>query len=329
MPSTEIEHTISWRSIFRILIVFLILFLIWKLSSVLIVLLLSIMLAAALYPVVLFVNKKLPLALSAVLVTLLILLPFFFTFFMLLTTFIEQLPSLLSTLNNVIRNSPVAPELFKQVDFTQYAQSTGTYLLRSTTRITGFFTSFLTIIFLSIYLLIDFKNIRPTIYNTVRPEKRENFEKLFKKIIEINGYYIRGNLLISVVCGTIITIGLVILGVPFAFVLGTFAGIVDLLPLIGSLIGAVPAIILAFSISPTVGLLTLALFVLYQQLENNILAPGIYNKVLAISPTISFLAVLIGGSLFGIVGAFIALPIAASLPTIISFLVKEKIVTRV
>jgi putative heme transporter len=329
MASSETEHTLSWRSIFRILIVLFILFLVWKLSSVLIVLLLSIMLAAALYPVVLYVSKKLPLALSAVLVTLLILLPFFFTFFILLTTFIDQLPSLLVTLNNIIQNSSFAPDLFKQVDFTQYAQTTGAYLLRSTSRITGFFTSFLTVIFLSIYLLIDFKNMRPAIYNTVSTEKRDSFEKLFRKIIEINGYYIRGNLLISVICGTIITIGLLIIGVPFAFVLGTFAGIVDLLPLIGSLIGAVPAIIIAFSISPTVGFLTLGLFVLYQQFENNVLAPNIYNKVLAISPTISFLAVLIGGSLFGIVGAFIALPIAASLPTIISFLIKEKIVTKV
>jgi len=99
--------------------------------------------------------------------------------------------------------------------------------------------------------------------------------------------------------------------------------------LIGALIGTVPAVILAFSISPITGVLVLALFMIYQQFENNVLAPNIYNKVLAISPTLSFLAVLVGGSLFGIIGAFISLPIAASIPTVISFLVKEKIVERI
>src|SRR4029079_6425397 len=131
--------------------------------------------------------------------------------------------------------------------------------------------------------------------------------------------YIRGNLLISLICGLIISTGLLIIGIPYAIVLGIFAGIVDLLPLIGAVIGMTPAVILAFSISPTTGILVLTLFLLYQQFENNVLAPTIYNKVLALSPTLSFLAVIIGGSLFGIIGAFIALPIAASLPTIISF----------
>ncbi len=329
MAQTEIEHTVSWRSIFRILLVLGILFLIWELQSVLMMVLLSLMLAAALYPLVGYLNKKLPLTLSAVLVTILVLLPFVFTFFLLISTFVEQLPALLATINTVIKTSPVAPDVIKQIDFTQYAQGTGNYILQSTSKITSVFASFLTIIFLNIYILIDFKNVHPAIKAIVSEEKHTDMETLFKKIVTINGQYIRGNLLISLICGIVITTGLLIIGIPYAIVLGIFAGIVDLLPLIGALIGMTPAVILAFSISPTTGILVLALFLLYQQFENNVLAPTIYNKVLALSPTLSFLAVLIGGSLFGIIGAFIALPIAASLPTVISFLVKEKIVTRV
>jgi putative heme transporter len=323
------EFTISWRSIFRILLVLASLFLIWKLQTVLMMVLLSLMLAAALYPLVVYINRKLPLTLSAVLVTLLVLLPFVFTFFLLISTFVEQLPALLGTINAIIKTSPVAPEVIKQIDFTQYAQGTGNYILASTSKITSVFASFLTVIFLNIYILIDFKNVHPVIRSIVSEEKHADMERLFKKIVTINGQYIRGNLLISLICGLVITTGLLIIGVPYAIVLGIFAGIVDLLPLIGAIIGMTPAVILAFSISPTIGVLTLVLFLLYQQFENNILAPSIYNKVLALSPTLSFLAVLIGGSLFGIIGAFIALPIAASLPTVVSFLVKEKIVTKI
>ena len=291
--------------------------------------LLSVMLAAALYPFVASLNKKLPYTMSAIIVTIVVFLPFVFTFFILLTTFFAQLPSLLATLTNVIRDSTFTPDLFRQIDFTQYAQNAGTYLLNSTSYITGVFTSFLTVIFLNIYILIDFKNIRPSLYGLIADDRKESIEKLMRKIVDINGHYIRGNLLISLICGSIITIGLFILGVPYALVLGIFAGITDLLPLIGALIGTVPAVILAFSISPITGVLVLALFMIYQQFENNVLAPNIYNKVLAISPTLSFLAVLVGGSLFGIIGAFISLPIAASIPTVISFLVKEKIVERI
>lgn len=323
------EHTISWRSIFRILLVLVAIFLTWKLQSVLMMVLLSLMLAAALYPLVGFLNRKLPLTLSAVLVTLLVLLPFVFTFFLLISTFVEQLPSLLATINAIIKTSPVAPEVVKQIDFTQYAQGTGNYILASTSKITGIFASFLTVIFLNIYILIDFKNVHPVVKSLVSEEKHADMEKLFKKIVTINGQYIRGNLLISLICGLVITTGLLVIGVQYAIVLGIFAGIVDLLPLIGAIVGMTPAVILAFSISPTTGVLTLILFLLYQQFENNVLAPTIYNKVLALSPTLSFLAVLIGGSLFGIIGAFIALPIAASLPTVVSFLVKEKIVTKI
>lgn len=329
MASNELEHTISWRSIFRVLLVLASLFLIWKLQSVLMMVLLSLMLAAALYPLVGYLNRKLPLTLSAVLVTLLVLLPFVFTFFLLISTFVEQLPSLLATINSIIKTSPVAPDVVKQIDFTQYAQGTGNYILASTSKITSIFASFLTVIFLNIYILIDFKNVHPALRGIVSEDKHANMEALFKKIITINGQYIRGNLLISFICGVVITAGLLIIGVKYAVVLGIFAGIVDLLPLIGAIVGMVPAVIIAFSISPTVGILVLTLFLLYQQFENNILAPSIYNKVLALSPTLSFLAVLIGGSLFGIIGAFIALPIAASLPTVISFLLKEKIVTKI
>ena len=110
------------------------------------------------------------------------------------------------------------------------------------------------------------------------------------------------------------------MGIPYALPLAIFAGILDLLPLIGSTIGAVPAVIIGFTISPLTGLLVLILFIAYQMFENNILAPLVYKKVLNLIPFLSFVVVIIGSILFGVAGAFLALPIAAGIPTILKYL---------
>src|SRR5260221_11942164 len=114
------ELIISWKSLFRILLVLTSIFLLWNLSDILMTVLLSLMLAAALYPFVESLNKKLPYTMSAIIVTFVVFLPFVFTFFILLTTFFAQLPSLLVTLTNVIRDSTFTQDLFRQIDFTQY-----------------------------------------------------------------------------------------------------------------------------------------------------------------------------------------------------------------
>lgn len=321
----KIEHLISWGALLRIVVVVLAIFLIWNLGRILLLVLLALMLASALYPIVRFFNRKISLPIAAVLVTLLIFIPIIVIGVVLISSFIEQLPSLLKTLNSILKQSDILPPAIRSIDLTQYAQGTGQYILQSTTRITVFVTSILTIIFLNLYILMDSKNLYKTTFDLIPADKREGSQRLLSSLIRINGHYIRGNLLISLICGIFISSGLLILNVPYAIPLGIFAGLLDLLPLIGSLVGSAPAIILGFAISPITGLLVTGLFILYQQLENNVLAPNIYNKVLAISPTISFIAVLIGASLFGIVGAFIALPVAASLPTVIQFIKKEDI----
>jgi predicted PurR-regulated permease PerM len=136
---------------------------------------------------------------------------------------------------------------------------------------------------------------------------------------EVNGNYISGNILISVILTVVITIVMMMLGIPYALPLGVFAGVMDLLPIAGSIIGAVPAIVIAFSLSPAKGVILLVVHLLYQQFENSVVSPMVYKKTLSISPVLSFLSVIIGASLFGVVGAFVALPVASSIPVIIKY----------
>lgn len=313
------EHTISWRSIFRVIVACLFVYLIWKLTEVALVVLTAMMLAAAFHPVVNRLKTKMPITLAAALVILLLLSPIVIIAFNIIPNLVDQFPAILSRISSILNKTSILPPTIRNLDLGQYTKDIGSYLLHSTSIITNFVTTFITVIFLTLYLLVDSERLLRLVYDIVPQDYGQKAKSLISELGRVNGQYIRGNLIISVICGIVIFTGLTIMQIPFAASLALFAALTDLLPLIGAFIGAAPAVIIAFSISPTIGFLTLALFVIYQQAENNLFAPNVYTRALDLSPALSFISVIIGGALFGIFGAFIALPIAASVPTIITF----------
>jgi predicted PurR-regulated permease PerM len=180
------------------------------------------------------------------------------------------------------------------------------------------------LVFSIYYLLIDSEKIYKLFVIFIPKSSRLQTSKMINELAVINGQYIRGNIFISLICGSIMFIGLSLLHVPGAAALAVFAGITDLLPLAGATIGAIPAAILAFTVSPLTGFLTIILFWVYQEIENDYIIPRVYHKALNIIPFFSFISVIAGALLFGIAGAFLALPIAASVPTIFNFFSADK-----
>lgn len=320
------EHTFSWKAIARLITTITALYLIWRLYSVLLMILVGVMLAAAFYPLVLKLEKRrVSNTLSAILVVFALISPVFLILFTILPGIVQQFPEIVKTVEHAINQSTFLPPAVRNIEISQYLNDAASYVLRSTSAITNSVAAFFTVIFLTLYFLIDSKRLNELVLSLIPDENKAKARQLAEDLTKINGQYIRGNLLISLVCGITIAIGLIAIGVPYAAPLALFAALVDMLPQIGAVLGAIPAIIIAFSVSPTAGVLTLLLFIVYQQIENNILSPNIYNKALNLSPALSFIAVLIGGSLGGIVGAFISLPIAASIPTIVSFIQEHPI----
>lgn len=314
------EITISWTTIFRLVVTGVVIYLTWYLFSILLLILMSLMLAAALYPIVLRLKKRLTLTLASILVVFMLVLPIGILIFSIIPSLIQQFPDIVSTLDNIASKSALLPPQVKTIDFTQYAENAASYLFQSTSVITNFITALFTILFLTLYFLIDSKRLNEIVLSFIPDKEQTKLKQLAEELTRINGQYIRGNLLISLVCGIATFIGLTLIGVRYAAPLALFAAATDLLPQVGAFVGATPAVIIAFAISPTAGILTLALFIVYQQIENNILSPNIYNKALNLSPALSFIAVIVGASLAGIIGAFIALPIAASIPTIVKYI---------
>lgn len=317
------EHPFSWEAILRIIAAGLLLYFVWKASGILVIILISIMLATALHPIVMKVSTKIPLVFASLLAMLVLLLPFIIIGATLVPGFIAEFPHLLKRVNSLVNQAQFLPPSLREINFNQYAQSGGRYILQSTGIITNIVSSAVIVFVLTFYLMVDSERLVTIFLSIFHRSRRTKIKHLFVELAEVNGQYIRGNLLISLFCGVIMFIGLVFLNIPFAMPLALFIAILDLLPLVGSSIGAIPAIIIGFSISPLTGVLVLALIIIYQQVEGNILAPAIYNKALKLSPSLGFIAVIIGSSLFGIIGAFLALPFAASLPAVISYIQED------
>jgi predicted PurR-regulated permease PerM len=128
--------------------------------------------------------------------------------------------------------------------------------------------------------------------------------------------YITGNLLISIICGSLTYAVLAIMGVPYAGLIALFVGLADLIPLVGATLGAVVASLAAFVESTTAGIVVIVFFVLYQQLENHLLQPLIFARTVKVNPLTVLIAILIAVELAGILGALLAIPVAGILQII-------------
>jgi predicted PurR-regulated permease PerM len=133
------------------------------------------------------------------------------------------------------------------------------------------------------------------------------------KMRESLGSWLRGQLLLMLAIFILTYIALSILGVPYALILALMAGLLEIIPFIGPWLSAVPAVILALSISPIHALLTGGIYFIIQMVENNILVPKIMQKVSGLNPIISLLAVLIGFRVGGVVGVILSIPLAMAI----------------
>ena len=127
-------------------------------------------------------------------------------------------------------------------------------------------------------------------------------------------------MLLCLAVGALATVGLLLLGVPFFAVLGLVAGIFEILPFIGPIIGAVPAVLVAVIERPILGLWTLILFVVIQQVENAVLVPRISGKAVELHPALIVLVLIVGSQVAGLAGAILAVPLTAILRDVFKYL---------
>ncbi len=185
--------------------------------------------------------------------------------------------------------------------------------------ISGIFEVF-GMLFVGVYMLIDIRRFKAAYVKVVPLKYRRDALELWDSLGFSLSRYLTGVLVSLVEQGLLATIALWILGVPYAVVLGVWTAATAILPLIGSFLGAIPAVVLAFFVSPLTAVLTIVAYVVINQFDSNVVVPKVQGEALKVHPIIIFLAIVAGGSLGGLLGALLALPTVAVIRVMFDFL---------
>ena len=175
-----------------------------------------------------------------------------------------------------------------------------------------------TIAFMTYFMLLEGPSWVERFFGLLPEQSRPRWRKVGHEIYETVGGYVTGNLLISFIAGTLTTIVLLALGVPFAIALGLIVAILDLIPLAGATIAAILIGVVAFIHSIPAGIIVVVFFIVYQQIENHLLQPVVYGRTVQLSPLAVLISILIGAELAGILGALGAIPVAGSIQVLVN-----------
>ena len=171
----------------------------------------------------------------------------------------------------------------------------------------------LTVLFFAFYLLLSRDKLDDQLSTFFGKKKSKEVTELIDALEEKLGGWARGQLALMFMVGVTTYVGLRLLGIPFSLPLAILAGLLEIVPYLGPIIAAIPAIIIGFSISAVIGLATATLTFLIQQLENYIFVPKVMEKSVGVSPIITLLSLAIGFRVAGIVGALISIPVVITI----------------
>jgi predicted PurR-regulated permease PerM len=195
----------------------------------------------------------------------------------------------------------------------------GTGLLGFTGRLFGALLNGLTVLVFTIYFMADLPRIRTGLVRLFPVDRRPRARQIVDLVVDKVGGYMIGNIIISIIAGVVSYLAFVVLGVPFPAPLALLVAICDLIPMIGATLGAVIGVTVALfatQLWPTT-VLVAAFFVAYQQLENYLIAPRVLKTTVELGAAAVLLAGLVGATVLGLVGALMAIPVAAALNVIL------------
>jgi len=177
--------------------------------------------------------------------------------------------------------------------------------------------SVISVIVMTLYLLLDGPRVYRWCLELLPNRYQSRIDLLRPEVTRVISGYVLGQPLTSLLFGIFTFVVLTVAGVPEPLLLALVAALLDAVPLVGAILATVPAVLLASTVSWPTGLIVLASYLAYQQVENYVIAPRIYGNTLHISSLATLIAILCGAALLGIVGVLLALPVAAALPAIL------------
>ncbi len=181
----------------------------------------------------------------------------------------------------------------------------------------GGIAGLVTILILAFYFLVEAETLVNTFVRLFPRGKRRRVDDACRRVTTKVSAWLAGQLLLGGIIGGSAALGLWLMGVPYFYVLALIAAIGEMIPIVGPLLAAVPAIAVAFSVSPGLALGVTIFFVAQQQFENHVLVPKVMERQVGVSAVVVVVALLVGGSLLGVVGAILAVPTAAILHVLV------------
>lgn len=238
------------------------------------------------------------------------------------TLFFSQLPRLIES----VLESPLVSPISRQVveESTRQLASISVNIVKITLGIFDSFLALITVFVFSFYFSLGYENLRRKFTSLFSEENKRKINDSLNEIEKIIGGWVRGEFTLMVVIAVASYIGLSVLRVGYVLPLSLIAGVLEIVPIIGPLLSAIPAAIVGFSSSPALGFGVLALYIIIQQFENNIVVPRVMERAVGLSPLLTMSVIFIGGKLFGIVGALLAVPVVLILQVIIPRFFLEK-----
>ena len=192
--------------------------------------------------------------------------------------------------------------------------------VRTVSNTIGFVIGLVVIPFWMFYILHDESQVKTGVLQALPQQLRPDVQCVARLIDDVLSAYIRGQLLLCLFVGGMAMIALFIIGVPFALILGTIAGLFEILPYVGPILGAIPAVVVALLSDPGSAIWVAASFFAIQQVENLILVPRISGKSVQLHPAMVMVVLVVGNELAGFWGMLLAVPITATIRDVFKYL---------
>ncbi|TSC67706.1 MAG: hypothetical protein CEO19_89 [Parcubacteria group bacterium Gr01-1014_73] len=345
------NFNISAGAIVKTIIVVGLFFLLYFLRDIVLVVLVAVLIASAIEPMIRWLKKYgVARVLSVVVIYISLGLILAGLFYFLLPTFLNDLSGLLGTLpkyldsvnfwqpsgdnlfTNILssgREATLAPQFsLKELvaNFSSALTGTTEGFLQTLSAIFGGVLSFVLIIVLSFYLAVQEEGVTKFL-KIVVPLRYENYViNLWQRTQKKIGYWMQGQLLLAIIIGILVYLGLMILGIPNAFLLAILAALFEIIPVFGPILSAIPGILVALSMGGVAkGLLVAGFYIIVQQFENHLIYPLVVRKIVGVSPILVILAVIIGFKLAGFLGILLSVPLATALVEYLNDFQKDKI----
>lgn len=251
----------------------------------------------------------------------------------LLTTLPETLSKVSSSLEKAQEGAPKYFDFVSEIQniletFSTYLQQSAQSVIGLVISIFGGVMSFIAILIISFYLSVT-KNGIQNFLGSIVPEKYEPYALgLWKRSESKVGRWLQGQLLLGLIMGLVVYVGLSVMGIKYALLLAFLAAVLEIVPMVGPVLAAIPAVFLALLQGPSVGLWVVLFYVLAQQLENHLLVPVVLGKTVGLNPVVVIIALLVGQQLAGIPGMILSVPVATVIVEMLDDFAKHKELRR-